>query len=87
MGGVNATFVALFVILSIWCFDNVSVSGEVDLKNIRHYERIEVYPQNDVGKGTRRKRRSIWTLDPSENDHLKDAEFSFKGRECCEDDE
>ena len=53
----------------------------LDLKSLRHYETVTVQPRRsgDDGRHRRRRRRSAWTLNETDDTHLEDAEFVFRG--------
>ena len=71
-----------FLIVVISMLSLVEPVTGVDLKTLRHYETVTVQPVHSEDDGThhRRRRRSSWTLNESEDSHLEDAEFFFRGK-------
>ena len=81
MEKISAVMLVAFLLVVISMSSLVEPVRGVDLKTLRRYETVTVQPGHS-GDGThhgRRRRRSSWTLNESDDSHLEDAEFFFRG--------
>ena len=79
MERISSAFAFLIVVTSMSSL--VVPARGLDLKTLRHYETVTVEPRSsgNDGRNDRRRRRSAWTLNETDDTHLEDAEFVFRG--------